>query len=142
MSDASEDDRKFRTLLAEKVRDALGADVRQALFSAACLIAFSDLDLAERETSCIAALRAYLGSASEGARVTTRRQTRDQILATFRAAKLSPAAVVDVLSCLAYVAFADGVIKPEERELLDAIGVSLGKDAATVEKILERIAMG
>jgi hypothetical protein len=140
MADQSQDTRKLRSILSEKVRDALGVEGRQALFSAACLMAFADLELAEPESVCIAALNAYLSSAAQGARVTTRRQSRDQILATFASAKVSPEAVAAVLGCLSYVALADGVVKPEERELLEAIGAVLGQDEKACAGILKRVA--
>jgi uncharacterized tellurite resistance protein B-like protein len=141
MPDQSQDARKLSSILTEKVRDTLGVEGRQALFSAACLMAFADLELAERESTCISALTAYLSSAPQGTRVTTRRQSRDQILATFRGARLSPEAVTAVLGCLAYVALADGVVKPVERELLDAIGEALGQDSEACEKLIKRIAV-
>lgn len=140
MSDASQDDRALRAILGEEVRDALGVEGRQALFSAACLMAFADLDFAERESSCISALSAYLGAAPQGQRVTTRRQTRDQILATFRGAALAPAAATAVLRCLAYIALADGTVDPAERDLLETLGEALGNDAAACAAILEQVA--
>jgi uncharacterized tellurite resistance protein B-like protein len=137
MPDAKEHDRKLRAIVDEKVRDSLGVEGRQALFSAACLMAFADLDLAEPEGACLSALSAYLASAPQGQRVTSRRQTRDQLLATFREARLAPENVGAVLGCLAYVASADGVIKPSERTLFLAIGEALGRDEATCAKVLE-----
>ncbi|MEZ0230520.1 MAG: hypothetical protein ACAI25_18000 [Planctomycetota bacterium] len=140
MPDANEHDRKLRAIVGEKIRDTLGVEGRQALFSAACLMAFADLDLAEPEGACLTALSAYLASAPQGSRVTTRRQTREQLLATFREAKLAPEAATAVLACIAYVASADGVVKPAERALLLAIGEALGQGAAATTAILERIA--
>lgn len=140
MADANPHDRPLRTIVGEKVRDILGVEGRQALFSAACLMAFADLDLAEPEGACLSALSAYLASAPQGARVTSRRQSRDQLLGTFRGMKLAPETATAVLGCLAYVAVADGVVKPPERELLEAIGDALGQDAHACARILERIA--
>src|SRR5262245_2155586 len=110
MPEETQEARKLRSILGDKVRDALGVDGPHALFTPACLMPFADLDLAASESSCISALSAYLANAPQGSRVTTRRQSRDQILATFRAPKLSAQAVTAVLGCLAYVAIADGEI--------------------------------
>lgn len=141
MPDPTQDETRLRALLSEKVRDTLGVEGRQALFSAACLMAFADLDLAEGETACISALSAYLGAAPQGSRVTTRRQTRDQILANFRAANLTSEDIRGVLACLSYVALADGVVKSAEREFLAAVGAALGMSATAVAKILDQVTL-
>ncbi len=140
MPDQSHHDRALRGIVDEKTRDALGVEGRQALFSAACLMAFADLELAEPESVVLSALGAYLASAPQGQRVTSRRQSRDQLLATLREAKFGPEVGDAILGCLAYIATADGIIRPAERQFLEATGAALGRDAATCEAILEKVA--
>lgn len=130
----------IRSILGEKVRDELGPDGRQALFSAACMIAFCDYEFEDAEFVCTHALDRFLGVEGTGSRVTSRRFKREEIIARFGACKLSPASAEAVLGCLAFVAKADGTLKPKESDLLEIFGAALGKDAAASAAIVEKVA--
>ena len=140
MFDANAAHDAIKALLGDRVLAELSTEGRQALFSAACMIAFCDRDLADGELACIQALDRLLGVEGSGKRVTTKRLGRDQVIATFRGAKLAPESADAVVSCLAFVAKADGKVVVEEQRLIEELGGALGRDAAACAAIVERVA--